>query len=52
MILRESRFISGTGLDDVHDLARGALGDDEHMYRAEFIRQVERTRLIVGLASR
>ncbi len=52
MILRGSAHMGGIGLDDVHDLARGALGADEHMYRAEFIRQVERTKLIIDLASR
>jgi Ca-activated chloride channel family protein len=52
MILRESAYIGNIGLDDVQDLAKGAIGDDEHMYRAEFIRQVQRTGLIIGLASK
>ncbi len=52
MILRESVHVGGIQLDNVHDLAKGARGDDEHMYRAEFIRQVERTKLIIDLASK
>ncbi len=52
MILRKSVHVGGIQLDNVHDLAKGAIGDDEHMYRAEFIRQVERTSLIIGLASK
>jgi Ca-activated chloride channel family protein len=52
MILRESTHMRGVGLDYVKDLAKGARGDDENGYRAEFIRQVERTELIVGLANR
>ena len=39
-------------LRNVAWLARGAIGEDEHLYRAEFIRQVERTKLIIGLASK
>jgi hypothetical protein len=34
------------------DLAKGARGADENGYRAEFIRQVELTELVIGLASR
>jgi len=52
MILRESVHTGDIQLDNVHDLAKGAIGDDPHMYRAEFIRQVERTSLIIDLASR
>ncbi|MCK9995192.1 MAG: DUF3520 domain-containing protein [Candidatus Krumholzibacteria bacterium] len=52
MILRESVHIGDIKLADVQDLAKGAMGDDEHMYRAEFTRQVERTGLIIDLASR
>ena len=52
MILRESVHTGDIQLDNVHDLAKGAMGDDPHMYRAEFIRQVERTSLIIGLASK
>ncbi len=52
MILRESAHMGGIGLDDVQDLAKKAKGDDDNGYRAEFIRQVERTDLIIGLASK
>ena len=52
MILRESEHKGSMCLEDVSFLAKGAMGDDPHMYRAEFIRQVERTSLIIGLASK
>jgi hypothetical protein len=52
MILRESAHIGNADLKDVTDLARESIGADEHLYRADFIRQVERTKLIVELASR
>jgi hypothetical protein len=52
MILRESVHTGDIKLANVQDLAKGAMGDDPHMYRAEFIRQVERTSLIIGLASK
>ncbi|MCK4550032.1 MAG: DUF3520 domain-containing protein, partial [Candidatus Krumholzibacteria bacterium] len=52
IILRESEHGGGMSLEDVGVLAKGAMGDDQHMYRAEFIRQVERTGLIIGLASK
>ena len=52
MILRESAYTGDIQLENVRVLAKGAMGDDPHMYRAEFIRQVERTSLIIGLASK
>ena len=52
MILRESVYTGDIQLENIHVLAKDAIGDDEHMYRAEFIRQVERTSLIIGLASK
>ncbi len=52
IILRESEHGGGMSLEDVGVLAKGARGDDKHMYRAEFIRQVELTGLIIGLASK
>ena len=52
MILRESAHTGDIQLENVRVLAKGAMGDDPHMYRAEFIRQVERTMLIVDLASK
>ena len=40
MLLRESEHCSDFTLRDVLRLARGALGDDEHGYRSEFVRLV------------
>jgi Ca-activated chloride channel family protein len=40
MLLRESEHCRDFTLRDVVRLARGALGDDEHGYRAEFVRLV------------
>jgi Ca-activated chloride channel family protein len=40
MLLRESEHCRDFTLRDVLRLARGALGDDEHGYRAEFVRLV------------
>jgi Ca-activated chloride channel family protein len=51
MILRESEHSGGSSLKLAKALAKEAIGNDPHMYRAEFIRQIERTDLIIGLAS-
>ena len=40
MLLRESEHCRDFSLRDVARLARGALGEDEHGYRAEFVRLV------------
>ena len=45
-------MMGGISLDEVKNLAKKARGDDDNGYRAEFIRQVERTELIIGLASK
>ncbi len=52
IILMESEHGDGMSMEDVGVLAKGAMGDDQHMYRAEFIRQVERTGLIIELADK
>ena len=44
MLLRESEHCAGFSLDDVAELARGALGDDPRGYRADFVRLVDRAR--------
>ncbi len=52
MILAESEHRGDMRLEDVRTLAKGAIGEDPHEYRAEFLSLVERTRLIIGLSSR
>ena len=44
MILRDSEHRGSATLDDVLQLARNALGEDEGGYRAEFVRLVETVR--------
>lgn len=44
MLLRESEHCNGYTLDDVAELARGALGADPRGYRADFLRLVDRAR--------
>lgn len=41
MLLRDSEFKGESSFSQVVDLAKGAKGDDEHGYRAEFIRLVQ-----------
>ena len=52
MILRDSRYTDGFELSEVLELASGALGEDVGGYRAEFLRLVERTRVMELTASR
>jgi Ca-activated chloride channel family protein len=52
MILRKSEHMGGVTLEEVKKLAKKSRGDDENGYRAEFIRQVELTELVIGLASK
>ena len=52
MILRDSEYKGDASLNDVSALAKSALGDDPYTYRAEFLRIVERTKLLTGIASR
>jgi len=52
MILRDSAYKGDASLNDVSALAKSALGEDPYTYRAEFLRIVERTKLLTGLASR
>jgi Ca-activated chloride channel family protein len=44
MLLRDSEYCGDFGLDDVVELANGALGTDPHGYRREFVQIVEGTR--------
>lgn len=46
MLLRESEFKGTATLTDVLDMAKGAKGDDEEGYRAEFIQMVRSTQLV------
>jgi Ca-activated chloride channel family protein len=41
MLLRDSRFKGSATFSSATELARGALGHDEHGYRAEFLRLVQ-----------
>jgi Ca-activated chloride channel family protein len=52
MILRDSQYKGDAKLYDVSSLAKSAIGDDPYTYRAEFLRIVERTKILTGLASR
>ena len=52
LILRDSRYKGDASLKDVSALAKSALGDDPYTYRAEFLRIVERTKILTGLAIR
>ncbi len=47
-ILRNSPHAARFTLRDVHAMAAGALGEDPHGYRAEFIRLVERAAALKG----
>ena len=44
MVLRESEYRGSATLESVIALGRGALGEDEGGYRAEFIKLVEQVR--------
>ncbi len=46
MLLRESEHCADFTLNDVSRMARGALGDDPHGYRADFVALVDRARSI------
>jgi Ca-activated chloride channel family protein len=52
LLLRNSEYRGDANLEDVTALAKSSMGDDPFTYRAEFIRIVERTKLILGLTSR
>jgi len=46
MLLRDSEFKGSSSYSQVVDLAKGAKGDDDHGYRAEFIRLVQSKNLL------
>jgi Ca-activated chloride channel homolog len=46
MLLRDSRFKGGSTWAAAAELARGALGHDEHGYRAEFVRLLDESRTL------
>jgi len=50
MLLRDSEYCQGFGLDDVVRLARDAMGEDEEGYRSEFVRLVETAQTLELLA--
>ena len=52
MILRDSEYRGSATLDDVLRLARGAVGEDEGGYRAEFVRLVEQVKARSLLAAK
>jgi Ca-activated chloride channel homolog len=52
MILRDSEYRGSATLDDVLNLARGALGEDEGGYRAEFVKLVEQVKAQSLLAAK
>jgi Ca-activated chloride channel family protein len=52
MILRDSEYRGDASLDGVTALAKSAMGEDPFTYRAEFLRIVERTKLIGELSIR
>lgn len=52
LMLRDSEYRGNSSLEAVTALAKSSMGDDPFTYRAEFIRIVERTKLIFGLTSR
>jgi Ca-activated chloride channel family protein len=51
LLLRGSQFRGDATHEQVLSLARGALGDDPHGYRREFVRLVEDSRRIAAIAS-
>ncbi|MET0396622.1 MAG: VWA domain-containing protein [Longimicrobiaceae bacterium] len=51
LLLRDSRFRGDATHEQVLALARGALGEDRHGYRREFVRLVEDSRRIAAAAS-
>jgi Ca-activated chloride channel family protein len=51
LLLRDSRFRGDATHEQVLSLARGALGEDRHGYRREFVRLVEDSRRIAAAAS-
>jgi Ca-activated chloride channel family protein len=50
MLLRDSEYCTGFGLEEVVQLAKGALGADEEGYRNEFVRLVETAKSLELLA--
>ena len=46
MLLRDSKFKGSASLGDVLKMDKGARGEDEEGYRAEFIRMVRSTQLV------
>jgi Ca-activated chloride channel family protein len=48
MILRNSQYRGTSSFDNVLELAKAGLGDDEHGYRAEFVDLVKRAKEIAG----
>jgi Ca-activated chloride channel family protein len=46
MLLRDSKFKGGSNYDNVIKLAKGARGEDEEGYRAEFIRLVSSAQML------
>ena len=46
MLLRKSTFVGNTTYGKVLEMARGARGNDDHGYRAEFIKITEKAELI------
>jgi Ca-activated chloride channel family protein len=48
MILRNSQYRGGSSYDNVLELAKAGLKDDEHGYRAEFVELVKRAKEIVA----
>jgi len=52
MLLRDSEYCSGFGLNDVVRMAKGALGEDREGYRSEFVRLVETAQTLELLAMR
>jgi len=46
MLLRDSKFKGDLTFDRVMELAKGAKGQDEEGYRAEFLRLVETSKLL------
>jgi len=48
MLLRNSEFVGDGSIDQAIELAKGGKGEDEHGYRAEFIRMAETWELLAA----
>jgi Ca-activated chloride channel homolog len=48
VLLRDSRFRGTSTFSSAAELARGAIGHDEHGYRAEFLRLVDESRRLAN----